>query len=866
MTDSLGQTNADHILEGSLQTILNTLHEPALLLDHELNIAAANEQFQETFHLKVKEREGDELPKVLKGKWNKATLKEILKNQSQLNDIEFTPEEFKATFLVNFGQINSNGKDFWMLSFKEAEKKEAKQPSLANINRVLQQAPALICTLQGPEHIFEFANDRYLDFFGGRELIGKPIKEVMPEIGSQGLIDILNNVYQTGEAFHGNEIKVSFEENNGSTSEYYFDFVYQPILKDQEVDGIFVLAVDISDEIEARKKAEKSEEELRNLIDTVPVIIWITDAKGHSTYLNKNWYDYTGEPKVEAEEFGWVNSLHPDDRNNAKEGFRKANQEGTPFSATYRLKNKSGEYRWVIDRGSPNYDQEGNYLGMVGSVIDIHEEKLKKQLVKEKEHRTKTIVEEATIATGVYIGEEMRIELANDAMIKVWGKDRSVIGKTLREALPELEGQPFHGLLHEVFTTGKTYWGKEDRVDLEIDGKMQTGYFNFTYKPLRNEQGEIYGILNMALDVTEMVKSKELIKESETHFRQMADLMPNKVTNTDAEGNFVYFNQNWLKFTGLSSENLKTKGWKRFIHPEERQDFEREWKFSLNTGRDFEMELRLLDLHGDYKWHLSRAEAVKDENGNIKMWIGSNTEIQRLKEEERRKEDFLKMVSHELKTPVTSIKGYVQLLLSLLNKEEDPQKISSLPLKPSLQRIDYQLVRLTRLISEILDLSRIEENKLELQKNKFNINELVDETVQDISYTNTQHKIRINHDLKCEVIGDRDRIGQVLINFITNSIKYSPESQNIDISVNAYSEDEVAVSVKDYGIGIDQQYHKNVFKRFYRIGTEKEDTYSGFGIGLFLANEIIQRHQGFIELKSEKGKGSEFTFVLNMAP
>lgn len=865
MTD-LGHKNADHILKGAIFTIIQTLHEPVLLLDNTLNVVLANERFGEIFNFPVKALTGNKFPEVLRGKWNNSSLESILKKETDLKKVEFKPEILKTIFLVNFGLINHEGEDLWMLSFKKVKNKAPKHTSLTNINSILQQAPALICTLRGPEHIFDFANDRYLAFFGGRELIGKPIQEAMPEIGSQGLIDILNQVYETGEAYHGNEIKVSFTETNKDPSEHYFDFVYQPIFNDEEVEGIFVLAVDITDEIEARKKAEQSEEELRNLIDTVPVIIWITNADGHSTYLNRNWYEYTGEPKVEAEEFGWVNSLHPEDRKKAKDGFRKANLNQRPFNTTYRLRNKDGEYRWVIDRGSPNYDKEGNYLGMVGSVIDIHEEKLKKQLVKEKEHRTKTIVEEATMATAVYVGEEMRIELANDAMIRLWGKDRSVVGTTLREALPELEGQPFHGLLHDVYTTGDIYWGKEDRVDLEIDGKMQTGYFNFTYKPLRDENGKIYGILNMALDVTEMVRSKDLLKESETHFRQMSDLMPNKVTNTDAEGNFVYFNQNWLKFTGLSSENLKADGWNRFIHPEDRDEFNRRWQSSLKTGSDFEMELRLLDLHGDYKWHLSRAEAVKDEDDNIKIRIVSNTEIQRLKEEERKKEDFLKMVSHELKTPVTSIKGYVQLLLSLLNKEDDPQKISSLPLKPSLQRIDYQLVRLTRLISEILDLSRIEENKLELQKNRFSMNELLEETVQDISYTNTQHNIRTHHNLKCEVIGDRDRIGQVIINFITNAIKYSPESQNIDISINAHSEDKVAVSVKDHGIGIDPQYHKNIFKRFYRIGTEKEDTYSGFGIGLFLANEIIQRHQGFIELNSEKGKGSEFTFVLSIAP
>ncbi|NJW55165.1 histidine kinase dimerization/phospho-acceptor domain-containing protein, partial [Salinimicrobium oceani] len=133
-------------------------------------------------------------------------------------------------------------------------------------------------------------------------------------------------------------------------------------------------------------------------------------------------------------------------------------------------------------------------------------------------------------------------------------------------------------------------------------------------------------------------------------------------------------------------------------------------KKSVETGADLEIEMRLLDKKGKYRWHLTRAIPIKDENGRVKQWIGVTTEIERFKEEDKRKEGFLQLVSHELKTPITSIKGYVQLLLSLL--EQEHQDLNTLPVKPSLKRIDEQVARLTRLISEILDLSRIEESRL----------------------------------------------------------------------------------------------------------------------------------------------------------
>ncbi|MFD0976542.1 PAS domain-containing sensor histidine kinase [Salinimicrobium gaetbulicola] len=734
-------------------------------------------------------------------------------------------------------------------------------------------------------------------------------------------------------------------------------------------------------------------DQLKELIETLPAVVWITDAEGYCTYLNKNWYSYTGQSAGEAEGFGWLDAIHPDDRTGAEESFISASQDHKEYTRKYRLKTSDGEYRWVLDTGRPRFSSSGEFIGMTGTVVDVNEDMMKSQVIREMGHRARTIVEEATVATAIYTGHNMKIELANDAMLAIWGKDRSVVGKPLMDALPEIAGQPFMDLLRKVYSTGEIYWGKEDRADLMVDGVLHTGYYNFTYKPLRNEKGEIYGILNMAIDVTEqrLVRMKveesehryheiihaspslivtfegkdniikianeaiidvwgkgrdvlekpflellpelreqgfgkyidqvyqtgkpfrayempvdlvrfgkketryysfvlypqrdidgnifgivgsatevtpqaivnKRLKESESHYRQMADLMPEKVIKTDSEGNVIYFNQHWLDFTGLTSDELEKEGWTDRIHKDDKVLFDQQWKRSIDSGDDFEVEIRIRNKDGDYKWHLSRAEAVKDETGNIKMWIGTNTDIQRLKEEEKRKEDFLKVVSHELKTPVTSIKGYVQLLLAMVRSEKE-QLVGKLPLRSSLERIDHQINRLTRLISEMLDLTRIEEKKLELQMEEFNLNDLVTQTVQDINYTNTQHDIEISHEDQCMVYGDKDRIGQVVINLVTNAIKYSPESHDVKVRIYKPSEDKVTVSVIDNGVGIEAEKLPRIFERFYRIVEEEEDTYSGFGIGLYLVQEIVERHNGTTDVKSVKGEGSEFSFTLSL--
>jgi signal transduction histidine kinase len=230
-----------------------------------------------------------------------------------------------------------------------------------------------------------------------------------------------------------------------------------------------------------------------------------------------------------------------------------------------------------------------------------------------------------------------------------------------------------------------------------------------------------------------------------------------------------------------------------------------------------------------------------------------------IKEEEKRKEDFLKMVSHELKTPVTSIKGYVQLLLMMLKEQEvTPSSFLETPLL----RIDSQIKRLSRLISEMLDLSRIEAGKLELQKEVFSLYELLAESVENIRFTNTNHIIKISQDFTGMVYGDKDRIEQVIINLINNAIKYSPDNTAVEVQLYLANENQVAISIKDYGIGIDEEHQQNIFNRFYRAAGQSEENYAGFGIGLFIAKEIIERHNGSITVESEKGNGSIFTFTL----
>lgn len=495
------------------------------------------------------------------------------------------------------------------------------------------------------------------------------------------------------------------------------------------------------------------------------------------------------------------------------------------------------------------------------SFEDITKRKFAEAELKKNEQLYHELFSSSTTAIAIFKGPNHIIEKANDAMIKMWGKGDDVFGKPLLGLLLEVKDQGIIELLDQVYNSGEPFYASQLPVDLVLDGKMEKRYFDFTYQPQRDENGNIIGVADIATDVTEEALLSQKIKKSETEFRELINFMPHKISLADAEGNAFFYNQSWLDYVGKSFEDFLAEPWTDKIHPEEKEEIEKIVAECLATGCDLDKGIRLRNKKGEYEWHICRATAIKDENDNISLWISSCTQIHKIKEEEQRRDDFLKLVSHELKTPVTSIKGYVQLLLSIMPRDTvDSDK--KLLIKPYLNRIETQVERLIRLISEMLDLSRIEQKKLQLKKENFSLNEQVEHIIEDITYSNKDVQIELEHQCDCMVFADKDRIGQVIINFVTNALKYSPESNKVQIKVYHAQKDNVAISVKDFGIGIAKKDQKKIFKRFYRVSGNKDDTYAGFGIGLYLSNEIIQRHNGKIFVKSEIGKGSEFTFIL----
>ena len=245
---------------------------------------------------------------------------------------------------------------------------------------------------------------------------------------------------------------------------------------------------------------------------------------------------------------------------------------------------------------------------------------------------------------------------------------------------------------------------------------------------------------------------------------------------------------------------------------------------------------------------------VKDRAGNIIGAAKIARDITERLELERRKDEFISMASHELKTPITTLKGFIQLLLRKFERQGMPEAV------PLLAKMEAQTNRLTKLIDELLDASKIQAGRLDYEEEPVDLAALLRETVELLQATSPTHTLSIRGTRQVWIMGDKDRLGQVLTNLITNAIKYSPQANKVDLSIRA-SNKTVTLRVRDYGVGIPKAHQKNVFDRFYRV-REGHQAFSGLGLGLYITHEIVKRHGGEIAVESEEGKGS--TFVVSL--
>lgn len=372
-------------------------------------------------------------------------------------------------------------------------------------------------------------------------------------------------------------------------------------------------------------------------------------------------------------------------------------------------------------------------------------------------------------------------------------------------------------------------------------------------------------LFGVARDISQRKMAEEELQQSKSQLEIILKNIADGITVQDNTGKIIYANQAAAIASGYASvEELLNAPLLEYVQKFDMTD-ENGQPFSpadLPGRRAMQGEenpqVIIKFVHKqthEVRWAIIKSTAIFDAMHKPYLVINAVQDITRLKELEQRKDQFISMASHELKTPVTSLKVYTQLLLKRFTKEGIKEVVTYL------SRMDTQIDKLTKLIQELLDVSKAQVGKLEYAEERVAIDTLVHETAETVQQGSTRHTLVLHGESRATVIGDAERLGQVLINLMDNAIKYSPHSHTVDITITQL-QDVVRIGVRDYGIGIPQEHQEKLFERFYRVSNSKDRTFPGLGIGLYIAHEIVMRHRGTIWVESKEGEGSTFCVSL----
>ena len=397
----------------------------------------------------------------------------------------------------------------------------------------------------------------------------------------------------------------------------------------------------------------------------------------------------------------------------------------------------------------------------------------------------------------------------------------------------------------------------------EMEHRVQQGstgvyrWFLTRSMPVRDDSGKIVKWFGTCTDINEQKCIEQALRQSQQRVRALIDSNLIGIVTIEGEENvFVEANEAFLQMSGYSREDIDRRRLTRarMAIPEDAPLFERACQELAARGQHTPFETELVCKDGSRLPVLVGGVLFQDQPRQTVCFILNNSAR---KELEQRKDNFISIASHELRTPLTALKLQTSLLYRQLVKQGHPDAL------PVLARIDSQVNRLTRLVGELLNLSKIQTGKLEYTQEPVDLDQLLQETVETMQQTSPTHAILLHGVTHAVLLGDPDRLAEVFTNLLSNAIKYSPDAKTVEVDLRRSSET-VTISIRDSGIGIPQESREKIFERFTRGFDPSQKAFPGLGLGLYIVAEIVKHHGGTISVESKVGEGSTFhvTFPL----
>jgi PAS domain S-box-containing protein len=538
-------------------------------------------------------------------------------------------------------------------------------------------------------------------------------------------------------------------------------------------------------------------------------------------------------------------------------------QERAPF--LLRGKGADGQQAWLSFSHAPVDGPDGAVAGLYCALAPTVA-----KVQPEPPGRTETqwlysMFEQAPSFMAVVREPGHVYELANSAYLRLVGRDE-VVGKAFGEIGRKVEGQDYGALLDEVYATGRPFIGNRMPVifSQHANGRPEQRFVDFIFQPITGPEGAVNGVFIEGNDVTEHARADDQLREAVLMYRTIANAIPQIVWGTTPGGSLDYCNRQWFDYTGVAQGAIDGKAWLELIHSEDRALVMKKWHHCLASGEFYEIEHRLRHHSGQYRWVLGRARPVRDAQGTIVRWIGTCTDIhdqklaqQGLQHADRLKDEFLAMLAHELRNPLAPIATAADLLSRGTLEEAVVLQLSEV--------ISRQARHMTRLIDDLLDVSRVTRGQVTLDRQPVDLKIIATEALEQIRPLLEAKAHHLDIQLspeRTQVMGDRLRLVQVLVNVLGNAIRYTPNGGRIDLQMLA-DDGHLTLRVRDNGIGMSSELQDVAFELFTQGERSSDRSQGGLGIGLALVRSLVQLHGGTVRVQSEgMGMGSEVTVVL----
>ncbi|MFD1186876.1 PAS domain-containing protein [Pontibacter rugosus] len=621
--------------------------------------------------------------------------------------------------------------------------------------------------------------------------------------------------------------------------------------------------IDVTEQREKELEARK----LNQLLNSLPGIVWSSDAGGNITFVNQALRNLTGLSLEQVQQGEALDLVHPDDR-----GSLASLQD--VCEAVFRVKAGKDGYRWYAGRSVPITDEDGKVVSRIGVCTDVHEQNLERLALRDISEKLQEMLDALPIMAwaaepdGTYTYYNRcwwnHFETSDENWtLEQWAElmhpeDRNRTVEQWAESIAK--GTPY---------SMKLRWRAHRAAPYR--------WFQAYSSPVKDADGNIRYWMGATIDIHEYEEAHALLEEKNTSFQFLADVMPHMVWRTDAHGFHNYFNRRWVEYTGYDVESsLGTEMWNNLLHPEDQEQAQRIWTHSLEAGEPYEIEYRFKRASdGAWRWFLARALPLRNAAGEIVQWYGTCTDIEDKKHTEQQLESqkqelesqkqeletinqdldrFVHMIGHDLRLPLVNMGALFDALTEngCFDAADSEQLVRH-------YRKSHKAMTTT--LSDLMELARLQKSA-QGNTTQVNLRDAVDEVLESLGplASSSHAEVSVQLDEPESILYSKANLRSILHNLFSNAIKYRHPDRRPQVEIkSSWQEGNLKLTISDNGLGIDLEKHgKRLFGAFNRLHSHTE----GSGLGLYIVKRIVETKGGQISVSSKEGYGTTFTIKL----